>query len=82
MSTPLPEPDQPHDLNEPPEEQWRPETDRDGNDLDENDNGDERGARNAGVNDDGEYDQEEREDGGTEVSGRGHPDEPGGQGAA
>ena len=67
MSTPGPNPVDPDE----PIEEWRPGTDRDGNEEDT--------SREGG--DDGEYDQEEREDGGTDVSGRGHPDEPGDDGA-
>jgi hypothetical protein len=63
MSTPGPSPT-PDDPNEPVEE-WRPGTDRDGNEPEE--------GGDSSTGDDGEYDQEEREEGGTEVSGRGHP---------
>jgi hypothetical protein len=70
MSTPGPTPT-PNDPYEPVEE-WRPGTDRDGNP--------EEGA-DSSAGDDGEYDQEEREDGGTEVSGRGHQGEPTDEGA-
>lgn len=61
MTVPLPEPDTPSPIDpieDPP--------------IDPQSDGPERVDSKTG--DDGEYDLEDREEGGTEVSGRGHPD--------